>query len=204
MCTTDQVGDSKLKAQNVQSVKFVLLAAAAVAISYADRSNISTAIISMSSQYSYSNTLSGFVLSSFFVGYTLTQIVGGKLADSDFFRGELLLPFAMVVWSAFTAITPFAASQGPEILLVSRVLLGAGEGLALPAVHSMISTYVPSENRTAAASFVTAGTCYFGYFGYVDHVGYNGYNGYNGEMLMTRRIPILTNHILFLLLIYIT
>ena len=83
-----------------QSVVFTALAALAVAISYADRSNISTAIIPMASQFQWDSFYSGIVLSSFWLGYACTQIVGGTLADR--YGGEALLVFAMLTWSLCT------------------------------------------------------------------------------------------------------
>ena len=45
-----------------------------------------------------------------------------------------------------------------------RILLGAGEGLALPAIHSMIKKYVDKSSRSTSASIITA-ACYAGALG---------------------------------------
>ena len=47
-------------------------------VCYVDRVNISVAIITMSKELQWSDSQQGFVLSSFFYGYILTQIFGGK------------------------------------------------------------------------------------------------------------------------------
>ena len=138
---------------------FVLLAALAMAISYADRSNLSTAIIPMAKELGWDNLFSGFVLSSFWAGYATTQVLGGVLADG--FGGELLLILAMVLWSIATALTPAAAAAGTVQVISARVLLGAGEGLALPAIHSMITKYVGTAKKSFAAAAVTS-ACYLG------------------------------------------
>ena len=52
----------------------------------------------------------GTVLSAFFVGYMLTQILGGRLADR--FGGKVVLAGGVMLWSLFTMITPLAASLG--------------------------------------------------------------------------------------------
>ena len=49
----------------------------------------------------------GRVLSAFFVGYLLTQVLGGRLADR--FGGKIVLGIGVLSWSLFTLITPFAA-----------------------------------------------------------------------------------------------
>jgi hypothetical protein len=46
-------------------------------ICYIDRTSISIAIIPMSSKYKWTNTINGYILSSFFFGYIITQIPGG-------------------------------------------------------------------------------------------------------------------------------
>src|SRR5205807_1481004 len=53
----------------------VVLCFAAVFISYLDRTNISVASIAMKDQYGWTETIKGFVLSSFFIGYLLLQVV---------------------------------------------------------------------------------------------------------------------------------
>eukprot|EP00981_Chlorochromonas_danica_P000810 scaffold192_cov320-Ochromonas_danica.AAC.21 len=142
-----------------RAVPFTVLTALAVAISYADRANLSTAIIPMASELKWSTTFSGWVLSVFWAGYALTQVVGGRLADR--FGGEVLLVAALLLWSLCTGLTPYAASLGGLPLLLDRLLLGAGEGFALPAVHSMIRKYVSPSKRSTSASIVTA-ACYLG------------------------------------------
>ena len=109
------------------SIVFTLLAALAIAISYADRSNLSTAIIPMADQFHWDGFFSGLVLSSFWLGYASTQILGGKLADM--IGGELLIIIALLLWSLCTALTPVTANHGSLSIIVDRVLLGAGEGL---------------------------------------------------------------------------
>lgn len=46
-------------------------------ICYADRSNMSTAIIPMSQDLGWDKAYQGVVLSAFFLGYATTQILGG-------------------------------------------------------------------------------------------------------------------------------
>lgn len=56
----------------------VALAALSVVICYADRSNISTAILPMADQYGWATGQQGLILSQFFLGYLLTQLLGGE------------------------------------------------------------------------------------------------------------------------------
>lgn len=130
------------------------LAALAIFICYADRSNISTAIIPMAKQFSWDKVAEGGVLSAFFYGYGLTQIVGGRAADR--WGGKNVLLIGVVGWSLATFFTPAAAAAGAVPLVAARAFLGAGEGVAFPAVHSLIARHVPFDRRTTAVATVTA------------------------------------------------
>ena len=126
----------------------------AIATCYADRSNISVAIVAMKDQYEWTKTQQGLVLSAFFYGYGATQIVGGRLADA---RGGLaVLLGGVCAWSAATALTPGAAGLGLAPLIIMRILLGAGEGVAFPATHAVIAREVPVAKRSTAVAAVTA------------------------------------------------
>ena len=75
--------------------------------------------------------------------------------------GEWLLVFAIVAWSVCTGLIPAVADAGISGLIALRVLLGVAEGLALPAVHSMLSVYIPKHQQSTSASVITA-ACYIG------------------------------------------
>ena len=134
--------------------RLTTLAACAIAICYADRSNISTAIIAMGREYAWDKTTEGLVLSAFFYGYGATQIVGGGWADRA--GGKATLTAGVCAWSLATAATPVAAAMGVPTLIVARIALGAGEGVAFPAIHALIAKHVPMNKRSTAVAAVTA------------------------------------------------
>jgi len=115
------------------------LAALGIVICYADRSNMSTAIIPMAQDLGWDKAYQGVVLSAFFLGYATTQILGGTLADR--YGGKPVLAAGVALWSLFTGLTPQAAAGGTASLLAARVLLGVGEGVAFPAVHALIGAW---------------------------------------------------------------
>ena len=133
----------------------VLLCFCATFICYIDRTNISVAVIPMAKQFGWDPERQGTVLSAFFVGYLLTQILGGRLADR--FGGKLVLGCGVILWSLFTMITPLAASLGFAALLLARVGLGLGEGVTFPSVYSMIGRWVPPAERARAISLNASG-----------------------------------------------
>ncbi|CAI2165147.1 6557_t:CDS:2 [Funneliformis geosporum] len=129
------------------------LCALAILISYADRSNIAVAIVYMSNEFGWSSTTQGLILSSFFVGYLTTQVLGGVLADR--FGGKWVLGVAAFGWTIFTLLTPSAAKLGFNYLVLCRILLGISEGACFPSVHSLIASWAPLEERSQAVAIVT-------------------------------------------------
>ncbi|KAG2491886.1 hypothetical protein HYH03_009838 [Edaphochlamys debaryana] len=132
----------------------VALCTLSIVICYADRSNISTAILPMAQQFGWDKAYQGIVLSMFFGGYATTQILGGRLADQ--FGGKVVLATGVALWSVVTFGTPAAAAAGTLPLFVARILLGVGEGVAFPSIHSLISRNVPPRNQSTAVGIVTA------------------------------------------------
>ena len=100
---------------------------------YVDRTNISTAIIPMAEQYKWNKVEQGEVLAAFFIGYISTQILGGWMAAKH--GGCAVLVAAVVIWSAFTVLTPWTAPYF-KVLLACRVGLGIGEGVPHGAMHT--------------------------------------------------------------------
>ena len=128
---------------------------AATFICYIDRVNISVAIIPMAADLGWSATTQGTVLSSFFVGYLLTQIVGGRLADR--FGGKAVLGIGVLLWSLFTMLTPPAAAAGFALLLTARIAMGMGEAVTFPSVYTLYSRWVPTAERARSMAINNSG-----------------------------------------------
>ena len=133
----------------------VFLAFLSVFICYIDRVNISVAIIPMAEELGWDYTTTGWVLSSFFVGYLLLQIVGGRLADR--MGGRLVLGIGVIAWSLFTMLTPPAAWLGLTTLILCRVAMGMGEAVTFPAIFSLYTRWVPLEERSRSVGIANSG-----------------------------------------------
>jgi len=133
----------------------VFLSFLAVFVCYIDRVNISVAIIPMAEDLGWSMDVQGAVLSSFFVGYLLGQIVGGRLADR--YGGKVVLGAGVLLWSLFTLLTPPAAYVGLTLLIVTRILMGMGEAVTFPSIYSLYSRWVPLSERSRAVGLANSG-----------------------------------------------
>ena len=120
-------------------------------ICYIDRVNISIAAIAMQEEFGWTDTVKGYVFSSFFLGYIATQVLGGALANR--FGGKLVLGFAVLWWSLFTILTPPSAALAFGALIIARIALGIGEGMAFPSIYNLFSRWIPSSEKGRAVVF---------------------------------------------------
>lgn len=116
-------------------------------LAYADRTNISVCILVMQNEFHWSESQKGLILSSFFIGYLLTQIcgivmffnnLGGFLSEK--LGGKVVLFSGVALWSCFTLLTPIAAQWSKYsigYLLAVRIGMGFFEGVNFPAIHHL-------------------------------------------------------------------
>ncbi len=116
------------------------------ALCYIDRVSISVAIIPLASQYHLDAVAQGVVLSAFFWGYLWPQLLGGWMADR--FGGYRVLATGVAIWSLATILTPLAAALSFATLLGVRVMLGLGEGVNFPSIHSLAARWTLPKERT--------------------------------------------------------
>ncbi len=127
----------------------------ATLLCYLDRISISIAIIPLSADEGYDVAAQGLILSAFFWGYLWPQLAGGWLADR--FGGKRVLGFGVAVWSIATFITPPAARASFAVLFAVRVLLGLGEGVNFPAIHSLTARWMRPQERARTLSLNFSG-----------------------------------------------
>jgi len=138
-----------------QRYTMISLATLAVFICYIDRVNISVAILPMAEDLGWDKTTQGWVMSSFYIGYLITMIFGGWLADR--FGGKKVLAAGVLLWSLFTMVTPPAASFGLLVLLVVRVAMGMGEAVTFPSIYSLVGRWMPTDERSRSIGLINSG-----------------------------------------------
>jgi ACS family sodium-dependent inorganic phosphate cotransporter len=138
-----------------QRYTLVGLCCFATFICYIDRVNISVAIIYMAQEFQWNPEMQGRVLSAFFLGYLLTQIVGGRLADR--YGGKLVLAAGVLLWSMFTVLTPPAAFLGFGGFMIARICMGMGEAVTFPSIYSLFARWVPDKERVRSIAVNASG-----------------------------------------------
>ena len=90
---------------------------------------------------------------AFAIFYSILGVPIARLADH---RSRVnIITWAIVVWSAFTALTGFARNFWH--LLIARIGVGVGEAGCSPPAYSIISDYFESKKRATALAIYSAG-----------------------------------------------
>ncbi|XP_042835901.1 solute carrier family 17 member 9 isoform X2 [Panthera tigris] len=126
---------------------------------YCARVSVPVCAVSMSQDFGWNKKEAGVVLSSFFWGYCLTQVVGGYLGDR--IGGEKVILLSASAWGFITAATPLLARLSSAHLVLmtfSRILTGLLQGVYFPALTSLLSQKVRESERAFTYSAVGAGS----------------------------------------------
>lgn len=133
---------------------FALLAHLGFANVYAMRMDLSEAAEPMQSHYHWSNDEQGYVLSSFFWGYVLSQIPGAMMARR--WGGKRVFGFGVLGTSVLTMALPWCA-QWLWLLYCVRALMGLLEAVTYPALLEMLTHWAPAPERATMVSFCCSG-----------------------------------------------
>jgi MFS transporter, ACS family, aldohexuronate transporter len=131
-----------------------LLLSVAIAISYLDRQALSVAVAAIQRDIPLTNVQFSHLQVAFLLAYALMYAGGGALVDVLGTKRGLLA--IMIAWSLATASHGLAT--GVRSLLVSRFLLGMGEGGGFPAATKAVSEWFSASERSTAMGIINAGT----------------------------------------------
>lgn len=134
--------------------RIAVLVSLAIAISYLDRQTLPVAVSAISKDIPLSNQQFSTLQSAFLFSYAFMYAGGGKLADV--LGTKLGFTLIMVFWSLACASHALAVSFA--MLLLSRFLLGIGEGGGFPAATRAVAEWFPTKERATAMGIINAGT----------------------------------------------
>lgn len=104
----------------------------------------------------YFSNQQGLILSSFYWGYVLTNILGGFTLNK--LGGKHTLGFGILSTSLLTLITPLVIDWGGASALIwLRLVMGACEGAMYPAVLRLMAHWIPEDERSWAGSLAFSG-----------------------------------------------
>ena len=134
----------------------VLLLFVFMIINYADKAVIGLSAPSIMAELHLTNTQFGTLGSSFFFLFAATGVGVGFLANR--IPAKWLLLAMALVWAA--AQLPMLGTVGFGTLIVSRIVLGAGEGPAFPVVMHAVYKWFEDARRTVPSSIIACGAAF--------------------------------------------
>src|SRR5262249_51292528 len=124
-----------------------------VFINYVDRGNLSIAAPLLKNELGISASQLGILLSAFFWTYTAMLFICGWFVDR--FDPSRVLALGYLIWSLSTAATGLV--HGFAMLLLMRLILGAGESVAFPCYSKILARHLPEHYRGFANGLICAG-----------------------------------------------
>ncbi|PLS03713.1 MFS transporter [Neobacillus cucumis] len=122
-------------------------------ISNADKAIIGFASVSIMKELGLTPEQWGGVGSVFFLLYSLAAVLGGSVADK--IGAKKVIAGMVAVWSIVQFSTIFVSSFA--YLLVTRIILGAGEGPSYSLAMTAASKYLPKEKLGIGLTLVSVG-----------------------------------------------
>jgi len=105
--------------------------------------------------FAWETTEQGYVLSAYFVGYFITQIPGGRMAE--LYSGKWVFLVAVLMNVVGTLLSPILASVSHWALIGARVFEGLGGGVTFPALNVVVSAWAPPQERSTLSSIAFSG-----------------------------------------------
>lgn len=101
----------------------------------------------MGTRFDWSQETQGWILSSFYIGYPLSHILGGIIAEK--FTAKWTFSLAILSIAAFSIVTPLAVDYGGHIAMIAlRILMGIASGMTFPALTVLVAAWVPAKERS--------------------------------------------------------
>lgn len=146
--------DARASSGSIRAWLIVAMLFLFMVINFADKAVFGLAAVPMMHDLNLSPREFGLVGSSFFLLFSLSGIGFGFLANRV--QSKWLLTLLAVIWSAvqFPLVT---ASVGLPMLIVSRVLLGLGEGPAFPLAQHACYKWFDNAQRNVPNTIVQQG-----------------------------------------------
>jgi MFS family permease len=129
-------------------VDVALLCFFANLIAHSDRVSISVAMPVMMREHGWDTSQAGWVLSGFFLGYTLLMVPVGMLAQR--YGPKPVFAACMSWWTLCTLLTPLPRSLAG--LTAMRVLLGVGESGTASCINGTLARWFPRREYSRATA----------------------------------------------------
>lgn len=145
-----KLGDKTKEREKVVVLAIMWITAA---VSSLDRVAMSVALVSMSTEFGFSDTMKGLISSLFSVGYGVAILPAGLALSC--LSPRLVMTFGLALWSIATVATPACAELlahdvGAPIFFV-RACVGVGESAMVPTIQRLLAVWTTVEQKSFGA-----------------------------------------------------
>ena len=134
-------------------LRFLALMFLAQILNYFDRVTFAAVSPLIATDFRLSPPQMGFTLGVFFIGYALSCLIGGWMADR--LGPQRVLGWSVLAWSFLSALTATVSSL--PVLLVVRVLFGFGEGPSGAATTVLVGRWFDRRERATVLALAGLG-----------------------------------------------
>ncbi|XP_069699796.1 vesicular glutamate transporter 1-like isoform X2 [Periplaneta americana] len=96
------------------------------------------------------------MLGIYYLGYSITHVPGGLLAEKFGARGVVF--WTSIVSAVCTALTPVCADGHYSLVIINRFIVGLCGGVVYPAMHAAIARWVPLNEKSKFVWCTIGGT----------------------------------------------
>lgn len=141
------------KKTNVRWLIGVVLALSFMAM-FMGRTVFSVSGKAIMEQYGWTSAQFGYASTAFFIGYMITMIPSGSIADK--YGATKVLIISLLLSGVFTFFTPIIGISMFLMILI-RILEGAAQGCIVPGAMSNLGKWFPKKEFGVASALVQAG-----------------------------------------------
>jgi len=106
--------------------------------------------------FAWSSKQQGAILSSYFVGYLITQLPGGRLAE--LYSAKYVFLVATLINAVGALLTPACSFLDYRAVIAIRAIQGLGGGFTFPALNVLVAAWSPPDERSTMSAISFSGT----------------------------------------------
>lgn len=96
-------------------------------------------------EMNWDETIQGFVMGSFFYGYAVSQIIGGRV--SELYGTKWVFGGCIFSGGISALLSPIAARAHYGVFIALRIIQGICQGVSWPSMHACIARWIPPLER---------------------------------------------------------
>ena len=125
-----------------------------VSINYMDRAALSVVAKTIAGEFKLSPVEMGYLFSSFLWTYVICLLPIGIMLDR--FSSRAITSYGVALWSLAMAAT--AGAWSFSTLILTRLVMGAGEATSIPSCGRIVREWMPARERGVASTIYSAGS----------------------------------------------